>query len=181
MIALREGVATIKSQEDDPRMPAILEDDAWSTWLGRRRGNTSDGQGRAEDHGRRELANSAGTEEAETAQALNGKCCVERNEGETGDVLLRRVGVYRKARNGSGAGGRIEASASGHSTEGRVRKPAAHRQSRQSDNMVILMLWRSRALYDTYRAWREANGDVKSFADATTSGLSTRFFDIMSV
>jgi hypothetical protein len=24
---------TIKSQEDDPRMPAILEDDAWSTWL----------------------------------------------------------------------------------------------------------------------------------------------------
>jgi putative SOS response-associated peptidase YedK len=24
----------IKSQEDDPRMPAILEDDAWSTWLG---------------------------------------------------------------------------------------------------------------------------------------------------
>jgi len=25
---------TMKSQEDDPRMPAILEDDAWSTWLG---------------------------------------------------------------------------------------------------------------------------------------------------
>ena len=25
---------TIKSQEEDPRMPAILEDDAWSTWLG---------------------------------------------------------------------------------------------------------------------------------------------------
>lgn len=24
----------IKSQEDDPRMPAILEDDAWATWLG---------------------------------------------------------------------------------------------------------------------------------------------------
>ena len=24
---------TIKSEEDDPRMPAILEDDAWSTWL----------------------------------------------------------------------------------------------------------------------------------------------------
>jgi putative SOS response-associated peptidase YedK len=24
---------TIKSQEADPRMPAILEDDAWSTWL----------------------------------------------------------------------------------------------------------------------------------------------------
>jgi putative SOS response-associated peptidase YedK len=25
---------TVKSQEDDPRMPAILEDDAWATWLG---------------------------------------------------------------------------------------------------------------------------------------------------
>ena len=25
---------TIKAQEEDPRMPAILEDDAWSTWLG---------------------------------------------------------------------------------------------------------------------------------------------------
>jgi putative SOS response-associated peptidase YedK len=25
---------TIKSQEEDPRMPAILEDEAWSTWLG---------------------------------------------------------------------------------------------------------------------------------------------------
>lgn len=25
---------SIKSEEDDPRMPAILEDDAWATWLG---------------------------------------------------------------------------------------------------------------------------------------------------
>ena len=25
---------TIKSQEDDPRMPAMLEGDTWSTWLG---------------------------------------------------------------------------------------------------------------------------------------------------
>jgi putative SOS response-associated peptidase YedK len=25
---------TIKSQEDDPRMPAILDDDAWPSWLG---------------------------------------------------------------------------------------------------------------------------------------------------
>lgn len=25
---------TIKSREEDPRMPAILEDDAWATWLG---------------------------------------------------------------------------------------------------------------------------------------------------
>jgi hypothetical protein len=47
--------------------------------------------------------------------------------------------------------------------------------------MAIVMLWRSRAHYHTYRAWREANGDVKSFADSTTSGLSTRFFDIMPV
>jgi quinol monooxygenase YgiN len=47
-----------------------------------------------------------------------------------------------------------------------------------ADNMVIVMQWRSRADYDTYRAWREANGDVKSFTDATTSGLTTRFFDI---
>ena len=25
---------TLKAREKDPRMPAILEDDAWSTWLG---------------------------------------------------------------------------------------------------------------------------------------------------
>ena len=25
---------TVKSREDDPRMPAILEDDAWAAWLG---------------------------------------------------------------------------------------------------------------------------------------------------
>ena len=25
---------TVKSLETDPRMPAILEDDAWATWLG---------------------------------------------------------------------------------------------------------------------------------------------------
>lgn len=25
---------TIKSQEKDPRMPAILDDDAWATWPG---------------------------------------------------------------------------------------------------------------------------------------------------
>jgi len=25
---------TVKSLETDPRMPAILEDDAWPTWLG---------------------------------------------------------------------------------------------------------------------------------------------------
>jgi hypothetical protein len=37
---------------------------------GRRRRNTRSGQGLAEDHGRRELAGSAGSEEAETPQAL---------------------------------------------------------------------------------------------------------------
>lgn len=49
------------------------------------------------------------------------------------------------------------------------------------DNMIIVMRWESRGHYDTYRAWREANGDVKQFADATESGLSTRFFDIVDV
>jgi hypothetical protein len=43
------------------------------------------------------------------------------------------------------------------------------------------MLWRSRQDYDTYRAWREDVGDVTRLADATGSGLSTRFFDILSV
>jgi quinol monooxygenase YgiN len=50
-----------------------------------------------------------------------------------------------------------------------------------SDNMVIVMKWASRKHYDVYRAWREANGDVGRFADATESGLSTRFFDISDV
>ena len=49
------------------------------------------------------------------------------------------------------------------------------------DNMIIVMRWQSRSHYDTYRAWREANGDVKSFSDATESGLSTRFFDVSDV
>jgi quinol monooxygenase YgiN len=46
------------------------------------------------------------------------------------------------------------------------------------DNMIIVMQWESRRHYDTYRAWRESNGDVKRFADATEGGLSIRFFDI---
>jgi len=50
-----------------------------------------------------------------------------------------------------------------------------------SDNMIVVMRWESRAQYDTYRGWREANGDVSAFADATESGLSTRFFDITGV
>ncbi len=49
------------------------------------------------------------------------------------------------------------------------------------DNMIIVMRWASREHYDTYRAWRESNGDVKHFADATESGLSTRFFNITGV
>jgi hypothetical protein len=45
-----------------------------------------DGQGGAEDHGRRELAGGAGTEEAETPQALM-KC-----------VLLKRLRVEPRER-----------------------------------------------------------------------------------
>ena len=47
------------------------------------------------------------------------------------------------------------------------------------DNMLLVMRWASRRQYQTYRDWREANGDVKRFADATVSGLLTRFFDII--
>jgi quinol monooxygenase YgiN len=43
------------------------------------------------------------------------------------------------------------------------------------DNMLLVMRWKH---YQTYRDWREANGDVKRFADATVNGLSTRFFDV---
>ena len=46
------------------------------------------------------------------------------------------------------------------------------------DNMLLVMRWATRKHYETYRAWREANGDVQRFADATVNGLSTRFFDI---
>jgi quinol monooxygenase YgiN len=49
------------------------------------------------------------------------------------------------------------------------------------DNMIIVMRWQSRRHYDTYRAWREANGDVGRFAEATEGGLSTRFFDVSDV
>jgi quinol monooxygenase YgiN len=49
------------------------------------------------------------------------------------------------------------------------------------DNMLIVMRWESRKHYDTYRAWREANGDVKRFAHATVGGLSTRYFDVTDV
>jgi quinol monooxygenase YgiN len=47
-----------------------------------------------------------------------------------------------------------------------------------TDNILLVMRWTSRKHYDTYRAWREENGDVKRFADATVNGLLTRFFDI---
>jgi quinol monooxygenase YgiN len=45
------------------------------------------------------------------------------------------------------------------------------------DNMLLVMRWATRKHYETYRAWREANGDVKRFADVTVNGLETRFFD----
>ena len=45
------------------------------------------------------------------------------------------------------------------------------------DNMLLVMRWATRKHYETYRAWREANGDVKRFADMTVNGLETRFFD----
>jgi quinol monooxygenase YgiN len=45
------------------------------------------------------------------------------------------------------------------------------------DNMLLVMRWATRKHYETYRAWREANGDVKRFADMTVEGLETRFFD----
>jgi heme-degrading monooxygenase HmoA len=50
-----------------------------------------------------------------------------------------------------------------------------------TDNMIIVMRWDSRGHYDAYRAWREANGDVAKFAEATESGLMTRFFDVADV
>lgn len=49
------------------------------------------------------------------------------------------------------------------------------------DNMLLVMRWTSRKHYQTYRDWREANGDVQRFAEATVSGLSTRFFDVTDV
>ena len=49
------------------------------------------------------------------------------------------------------------------------------------DNMLLVMRWATRKHYETYRAWRETNGDVKRFADVTVSGLATRFFDVSDV
>jgi quinol monooxygenase YgiN len=49
------------------------------------------------------------------------------------------------------------------------------------DNMLLVMRWATREHYETYRAWREANGNVKRFADVTVSGLATRFFDVSDV
>jgi quinol monooxygenase YgiN len=50
-----------------------------------------------------------------------------------------------------------------------------------ADNILLLMRWSSRRHYQTYRDWREANGDVQRFADLTIGGLSTRFFDVTDV
>jgi len=49
------------------------------------------------------------------------------------------------------------------------------------DNMVIVMRWISRAHYATYRAWREANGDLKRLGELIDGSPSTRFFDISDV
>jgi quinol monooxygenase YgiN len=49
------------------------------------------------------------------------------------------------------------------------------------DNVLLVMQWASRQHYETYRAWREARGDVSQFAAATVGGLSTRFFDLTDV
>jgi quinol monooxygenase YgiN len=49
------------------------------------------------------------------------------------------------------------------------------------DNILLVMRWATRKHYETYRAWRDGNGDVQRFADATVSGLSTRFFDMTNV
>lgn len=61
---------TVKSRETDPRMPAILEDDTWSTWLGEGRCDAGRGQDCAQDDGGRELAGRPGAQGAETSQAL---------------------------------------------------------------------------------------------------------------
>jgi quinol monooxygenase YgiN len=36
-----------------------------------------------------------------------------------------------------------------------------------TDNILIVMRWASRQHYQTYRDWREANGDVKRFGEMT--------------
>jgi quinol monooxygenase YgiN len=49
------------------------------------------------------------------------------------------------------------------------------------DNMVTVMRRVSREHYATYRAWREANGDLKRLAEMIDGPPSTRFFDISNV
>jgi quinol monooxygenase YgiN len=55
------------------------------------------------------------------------------------------------------------------------------RNQDDGDNILLVMRWASRKHYETYRAWREASGVVRSFAEATVGGLSTRFFDSADV
>ena len=50
-----------------------------------------------------------------------------------------------------------------------------------TDNMVVVMRWQSRTHYATYRAWREANGDMKRLAKLIAGPPSTRFFDISEI
>jgi hypothetical protein len=49
------------------------------------------------------------------------------------------------------------------------------------DNVVLVMRWASRKHYQTYRDWREANGDINRFVEMTVGGLTTRFFDVTDV
>lgn len=49
------------------------------------------------------------------------------------------------------------------------------------DNILLVMRWATRRHYETYRGWRESNGDVQRFADLTVGGLSTRFFETTDV
>lgn len=48
----------------------------------------------------------------------------------------------------------------------------------QPDNILIIMRWQTRRQYEEYRQWRDAEGDAGRLAEATVSGLSTRFFDV---
>ena len=49
------------------------------------------------------------------------------------------------------------------------------------DNILLVMRWTTRKHYEAYLAWREANGDVKRFADMTVNGLQARFFDVSDI
>ena len=74
-----------------------------------------------------------------------------------------------------------------HAAGGFARYPAGDRRKdgcksleltvnqNNPDNMIIVMRWQSRGHYDTYRAWRETNGDVGRFAEATEADSRPAF------